>query len=60
MDNWARIKAIFEAALELPPEERSAFVARECEQQPEMEPEVRQLLADHEAAGDFWKIRLPP
>lgn len=41
---WARIKEVFQAALELSGESRDAFLAAECDQDPELYAEVVSLL----------------
>jgi serine/threonine protein kinase/formylglycine-generating enzyme required for sulfatase activity len=51
-DDWQRVKEIHAAAMELPPEEREAWVARACAGEPELLREVRQLLSAPEDA-DF-------
>ncbi len=45
--------ARFEAALERPPEARSAFLAEACHGDDELCREVQYLLAQHDAAGSF-------
>ena len=46
-----RIEALFEAALDVPEPRRDAWLAGQCAGDPELEAEVRQLLAAHERAG---------
>ncbi len=50
---WARIKEIFQAALEQPAEEREAYVLQACLDHPELLGEVRSLLASHEESEPF-------
>jgi eukaryotic-like serine/threonine-protein kinase len=50
---WARLKAVFAEALELPETERSAFVARACEGDSTLIREVESLLASEKAAAGF-------
>ncbi len=52
-ERWARIKAIFSEALELPSRERAAFIEREAAGDAEIAAEVHSLLASHEVSGDF-------
>lgn len=49
LDRFRRMEAIFDAAVEYPPGvDRNAFLAEQCESDPPMLDEVRQLLEDHE------------
>ena len=48
-----RIRAIFEAACELEPEERRELLAKECSDDPTLGAEVERLLQGHDAAGGF-------
>ena len=51
-----RITELFERAVELPPAERSAFVARECGDDPALRDEVESLLThDAEASQNFMR-----
>ena len=52
-ERWARIKAVFVEALELPESERGAFVARACEGDATLEREIESLLASEKAAANF-------
>jgi eukaryotic-like serine/threonine-protein kinase len=52
-ERWARIKAVFVEALELPDAERAAFVARECEDDATLGQEIESLLANEKAAARF-------
>ena len=52
-DRWARIKAAFVEALELPENERSAFVERACEGDATLRREIESLLASEKAAASF-------
>src|SRR5262245_28808582 len=60
---WARVKALFQAAIEHPPLERAAFVATAAEDDDELRHEVETLLAA-DAAGlpivDRWSLSEPP
>ncbi len=66
---WGRLKLLYNAALDLPQEERDEFVERTCKAQPELAAELRALLAadvdsDHAFAspvGDFLlSLAAPP
>jgi eukaryotic-like serine/threonine-protein kinase len=48
-----RLVELFEAAIELPPDERAAYVATACDGQDEIQAELTSLLASHDAAPDF-------
>jgi non-specific serine/threonine protein kinase/serine/threonine-protein kinase len=48
-----RLKDLFGAALELKPEERAAFLDRECSGDAELRDELEALLAAHAGAGSF-------
>ena len=52
-ERWARVKAVFVDALELPESERSAFVARKCEDDATLRQEIESLLANEKAAARF-------
>ncbi len=47
----ARVKALFVAALDLPPGERAAFLARECGADPALRARLDELLAAHDASA---------
>ncbi len=47
------VKALFCAALELPADERAAFLVLEAGDAPQLLVEVQSLLASHEAPGEF-------
>jgi tetratricopeptide (TPR) repeat protein len=51
-EHWKRLKGIFELALQLPPQEREAFLESACGD-PELRIEARKLLAAHDQAGRF-------
>jgi non-specific serine/threonine protein kinase/serine/threonine-protein kinase len=51
--HWGEVKALFSAALELPPEERDAYLALEAGGNPALIAEVQSLLASHEQPGNF-------
>jgi len=52
-DQWERVKAGFHAALEVPPAERDAFVARTHADDAELRAQIGSLLASHHDADDF-------
>jgi serine/threonine-protein kinase len=51
-EEWARVNALFHAALDRPAAERLAWVERECDHASIVE-EVKSLLAAHARAGEF-------
>ncbi|HXX27230.1 MAG TPA: tetratricopeptide repeat protein [Terriglobales bacterium] len=58
-EQWERVKAIFEAALEKPPVDRTSFLELSKDEPPVLE-EVERLLASHSEAGDFLASPLSP
>jgi predicted ATPase len=52
-DQYEKVADLYHAALEWPPEQRSAFVARACGGNESLRLEVESLLAANDAAGDF-------
>jgi len=51
-DNWERAKELFEAALDLEPSERTAFLARNCQDE-SVRRQIEQLLLNYQRAGAF-------
>lgn len=52
-DEWQRLKAAFQDALDRPPAERRASLARALANDPALQHEAELLLAAHDTAGDF-------
>jgi serine/threonine-protein kinase len=52
-ERWRQIEALFERALDLLPEERSAFLDQACAEDPQLRKQVEALLAADESAGGF-------
>ncbi len=52
-ETWGRLKPIFHRALELPEEQREAFLTAECGGDPALEEPLRALLASHQRAEGF-------
>jgi serine/threonine-protein kinase len=50
---WNRIKALFQAAVELAPQDRGAFLDQACGGDRTLQREVESLLTAHREAGDF-------
>jgi len=53
MDNWTRIKAIFQEALEFPPDERAAYLDKACDGEDNVRAEVETLLSAHDGGGEL-------
>ena len=51
-DRWERIKAVFDAALEIGQNDRASFLNRECEGDTDLRLEIDRLLAEFEQAGN--------
>src|SRR5262245_65919099 len=51
--SWNRIKEVFQAAIERPPDDRDAFLDEHCGGDRTLRREVESLLAAHRDAGDF-------
>ena len=52
-EEWERVQELFAAAVELPPEERTAFLDRECGDDETLRREVQSLLDSDEQAQSF-------
>jgi serine/threonine protein kinase/tetratricopeptide (TPR) repeat protein len=50
---WEKVRSIFQAAGELPPEEWAAYLDKACAGDEDVRQEVESLLASHEQATDF-------
>jgi tetratricopeptide (TPR) repeat protein/class 3 adenylate cyclase len=50
-ESWAQVEQLLWAAVELPPDERVAFLDRSCAGDPALRDEVESLLAVHERPG---------
>jgi serine/threonine-protein kinase len=50
---WLRVKELFQAALELPHDERARLLDEQCVGRPGLRREVESLLAAHAGAGSF-------
>jgi serine/threonine protein kinase len=53
--DWERLRALFDAAVALPPEHRAAFLTDSVNGDPAIRREVESLIAAHEAAGGFLR-----
>ena len=52
-DRWRQIRKVLDAALEVSPDERPAWLATRCGEDTELRAEVESLLASHEEVGDL-------
>src|SRR5438270_9223262 len=52
-DRWQKVKAIFHAALDRPPSDRSAFVSEACAGDEALRKEVESLISSDGRGGDF-------
>ena len=52
-EGWARVKEIFNAALDQSPEKREKFLSEACGGDESLRREVNRLLAEHDQAGEF-------
>jgi Tol biopolymer transport system component/tRNA A-37 threonylcarbamoyl transferase component Bud32 len=55
-EHWQRIKHLFEGALSLEPQERDAFLQRECPDAPAVQSEVRRLLMNESRGSDLLEL----
>ena len=59
-ERFREADALFDEALDLPTDERDAFLARACDGDAALSAEVRRLLAAHRASGDFLETPSAP
>ena len=52
-ERFRRADALFDAALDLPPSDRPAFVAHACADDPELAADVERLLRAHDKSDRF-------
>ena len=52
-ERWQQVGKLYQAAVELAVEERSAFLGSACENDQALRQEVESLLAAKDGAGDF-------
>lgn len=50
---WQRVKRLFHAALQTPPDERAAYLQQACDGDLALQQEIERLLAHDRMAGDF-------
>jgi len=51
-ERWRQIREVLHQAVELPPQERCAYLDRACAADPSLRPEVESLIASYEEVGD--------
>jgi Tol biopolymer transport system component len=59
-DRWQRVKELLNAALDLEPGQRAAYLRETCGNDAELREEVTELLASYEDAGDEFLDRPKP
>src|SRR5262245_44864105 len=52
-ERWQKVEEIFQAAVELLPEERERYVAQVCENDTTLRRDVESLLSQHDSAGEL-------
>jgi len=52
--DWQRVDELLDAVMELPPQERTGFLDRECNGDTTLRREVESLLASHDQASGFF------
>src|SRR5215467_7484726 len=55
-ERWQQVKQVFQSAIERPPDERAAFLARACAGDPKLRSEVESLISSHNQAGDSIEV----
>ncbi len=53
LDNWDKIKTLFNKAIELSPEERDAFLDESCKDEPELKKEIESLIESFGRSESF-------
>lgn len=57
-ERWRQVKQIFQAAVELPGDERGAYLANACADDPSLRAEIESLISAHERPGSFMDTPL--
>ena len=52
-ERWRQVEEIFQAAVELLPEERARYVAQVCANDTTLKRDVESLLSQHDSAGEL-------
>src|ERR1044072_5438673 len=52
-ERWRQVEEIFQAALDLSPEERKHYVSNVCAQDTELKRDVESLLSQYDRAGEL-------
>src|SRR5437773_12255701 len=59
-EEWPRVREVFEAAVALPPDARSAYLSRTCRGDDAVREQVEALIASHERAKSFLETPAVP
>ena len=54
-ERYQQVEAIFQAALDLVPEERGRYLAEVCAHDASLRSDVESLLSQHDSAGDMFE-----
>jgi len=60
MNDWPRVREVFDAAVALPADARRAYLAQACDGDSELRLRVEQLLDSHESARSFLEHPVAP
>ncbi len=56
MSDWEKLKAVFQQAIELTPEERGTFLEEHCKDDPELRKEIESLIESHSKSGGLLEV----
>lgn len=59
-ERWKQVEEVFQAALDLSPDERQSFIVGSCEDDETLRAEVEALVRQYEAASDFIETPVLP
>src|SRR5215510_10312898 len=51
-ERWQQVKQVFQSAIECPPDERAAFLAKACANDLDLRSEVESLISSHDKGGN--------
>nr|MDQ6866188.1 serine/threonine protein kinase [Thermoproteota archaeon] len=52
-ERWRRVRQLYDSALNVPPAQRAAFLARECQEDKDLLAEIESLLSYEKSAAEF-------